>query len=412
MKHMRIPSFLLLTLVLGILSCSPEECVQETEYIEWAPVYFTLDQMKQDIRMAPPKENKNPGKIYSYGNLLLINELFEGVHIIDNTYPKAPVRLGFIPIAGNVDIAMSSNVLYADNYANLLSIDLSDPMNPKLKSINEELFKLYGKSADGKYLVRYDKKKVVRTVPCNNSPYYWFEGDFVYTKVLDGQGKAGNPGSVAGIGGSFARFTLVDKYLYVVNHNELLSFDVSNPLQPLKCSTQNVAWDIETIFPYEDFLFVGSRSGMYIFGLNDPRLPNQLSKFVHSNGCDPVFVSNDIAYITLRDGNECNGFTNQLDIVEVKDLLHPVKLATHNMKHPHGLSVDGELMVLCEGLHGFKTIELLPNAQIRELAWINHHAAYDVIILERNRVLVIGQDGLYQYDMRNPASPRFLSKLI
>ena len=397
--------------LLSLFSCQPEDCVRELEYIEWSPIYMTIEQMRNEIRLDPPKENKNPGKIYVYGTLLLVNEINKGIHLIDNAHPTAPVQLGFISIQGNVDMAMEGQMLYADNYANLLTIDLTNVRQPQLKDIKTELFTLYGKTGDGKYLVRYDQKLVRRTVPCEQDPIFWLEGDFVYTTTSAGSKKVNSP-SVAGIGGSFARFTLVDNYLYVINHNQLISFDVSNPAHPLHCASETVSWDIETIFPYKNFLFIGARSGMYIFGLTNPKRPHFISKFVHANGCDPVYVADEIAYITLRNGTACNGFTNQLDIVQVKDPVNPQKLAIHSMVHPHGLAVDGDLLVLCEGTHGFKTIALLPNAELQNLAFITNHAAYDVILISRDHAIIIGEDGLYQYDLSHPESPRLMSKLF
>jgi hypothetical protein len=73
-----------------------------------------------------------PGKLYRYGNFILINEQYKGVHLIDNQNPKAPVNLAFIQVPGNVDFAVKNNMLYVDNAVDLVAINLQDVHNIKI----------------------------------------------------------------------------------------------------------------------------------------------------------------------------------------------------------------------------------------------------------------------------------------
>ncbi|MTI19460.1 hypothetical protein E1176_00350 [Fulvivirga sp. RKSG066] len=77
------------------------------------------------VQQLPPQPLINPGKIYVYGNQLLISEQFKGVHVFDNSDPAAPRKLYFLAITGNVDVAIKNNVLYGDQFNNLVSVDLS-----------------------------------------------------------------------------------------------------------------------------------------------------------------------------------------------------------------------------------------------------------------------------------------------
>ncbi|HBF87289.1 MAG TPA: hypothetical protein DDX39_01510 [Bacteroidales bacterium] len=70
-----------------------------------------------------------PGKIYRYHNFIFINEKGKGIHIIDNTTPSAPLKIAFINIPGNYDMAVSGTVLYADNFTDIIALDLTDPTN-------------------------------------------------------------------------------------------------------------------------------------------------------------------------------------------------------------------------------------------------------------------------------------------
>ena len=81
---------------------------------------------------------KSVGKIYTYGNLLLINEVGKGVHVYDNQDPSAPVNLKFIAIPGNVDVALKDGYLYADLNFGIVTLDISDLDHVTLTHLNTE----------------------------------------------------------------------------------------------------------------------------------------------------------------------------------------------------------------------------------------------------------------------------------
>ena len=79
--------------------------------------------------------------------------------------------------------------------------------------------------------------------------------------------------SGTGIGGSMARFTIVDDYLYTVDSYKLISFDIQDQINPVMKEEVSLGWGIETIFPYEDKLFIGAQNGMHIYGLSNKEKP-------------------------------------------------------------------------------------------------------------------------------------------
>jgi uncharacterized lipoprotein YajG len=102
-----------------LASCTPEETVPVTEY---KPILVDRAELTKSVKMESVRDIENPGKIYRNGNMLFINEKYEGVHVIDNTDPTNPTKLGFIKIIGNVDIAMTGNIMYADNAVDLITL--------------------------------------------------------------------------------------------------------------------------------------------------------------------------------------------------------------------------------------------------------------------------------------------------
>ncbi len=121
---MRVVNYLfpiLFVPVLVFISCEPFVPEFPEGAIEaYRPVYA------DDSSMKITKESGRPidvaGKIYSYGDLLLVNEVGEGVHVINNSNPSKPVNLFFVRIPGNTDLAFSDGILYVNNKADLVAI--------------------------------------------------------------------------------------------------------------------------------------------------------------------------------------------------------------------------------------------------------------------------------------------------
>ncbi len=100
--------------------------LDEEEVEGYRPVYSTREEASA-IAFQSAQPLKQTGKIYSKDNLIFVNELHKGIHVIDNTDPKNPQNIAFISIPGNVDIAVKGNTLYADNFTDLLVLDISNP---------------------------------------------------------------------------------------------------------------------------------------------------------------------------------------------------------------------------------------------------------------------------------------------
>jgi hypothetical protein len=405
--------FLLLTA--GLLSgCLEDKCENTWTYKVYDPVYLTAQEIRQDIVTVPARTLKQPGKIYYYQDYLFVNELQEGIHIIDNRDPSNPVNLGFIKIPGNVDMAVRGDLLYANNYIDLVTVDISTPSAPVFVSRTEDVFPGHGFTEQQGYLVDWVATDRTEVVACDDPnwgrPFWFRQGGILFVEstfdAANVSGAGSSPGAVAsGIGGSMARFTIASDHLYVVDESQLRVFDLANATQPHLANTLSVGWGIETIYPYGDKLFIGSNTGMFIYDNSDPLNPFQLAVFQHARACDPVFVSGNIAYVTLRDGTQCQTFTNQLDVVDVTEITQPRLLRSYPMHNPHGLSVSGDNLFICEGDEGLKVFNSSEWDKIdqRLLDHIKGFRTFDVITLDAKKLaIVVGKDGLYQFDFTDP----------
>ena len=80
------------------------------------------------------------------------------------------------------------------------------------------------------------------------------------------------------------------------------------------------------------------------------------------------------------------------------------------MQNPHGLGIDYPTLFLCEGKYGLKTFDVKDALSIdkNQLSHFDNIDAYDVIPL-KGTLMMIGKDGLYQYDYSNAKSLKLLS---
>ncbi|MCB0652593.1 MAG: hypothetical protein KDC85_15050 [Saprospiraceae bacterium] len=116
------------------------------------PIYSSSSDW-QLITAKEPVPMVKPGKIYYKNGLLFVNEKFKGVHIIDNSDPTHPEKIKFIEIVGNKDISIKGDRLYADNYTDLVTLDISDLNNitvlSRLKDIYPKAAQAYPEAYEG-----------------------------------------------------------------------------------------------------------------------------------------------------------------------------------------------------------------------------------------------------------------------
>jgi hypothetical protein len=427
MKSAPKPAFLIFTLVLaGFLSSCHDNCKTTYSYKSYEPVYKTVAEVRNSVAMRDPEQIGYPGKIYLLGNYLFINEVGRGIHVFDNFNPAKPVNKSFLNIPGNYDMAATGSVLYADSYVDLLVFDLSDLNDIKLIKRLDGVFQdsySFMNDQNGNPSILTDwVEKDVQTIynECdgimpsfNRGGFFPGAKDQIYMAVDNYAPSSIAPGgSNNGIGGSMARFTIVNQTLYTVGTSRLNVFDIFTPGNPVKLNTVEINWGIETIFPYKNNIFIGANNGMHIYDVSDPSAPQYVSTFAHVRSCDPVVVNDSIAFVTLRSGTTCEGFSNQLDIIDIKNLANPLLIKSYPMLNPHGLGLDSATLFICEGSFGLKVYDAsdIYNIDQHQLKFIENVYAFDVI--PYNKILLLtGEDGLYQYDYTNISDIKLLSQI-
>lgn len=403
--------------VLLLISTLFSGCIKDTcksTYTIYEPVFKSLTQARKDMKSSQPVALEETGKLFLYGKYIFLNEMNKGIHVIDNSNPAAPRNISFINIPGNIDLAVKDNALYADSYGDLLVFDISQPESVSPPKIIENVFPYrnyysYNRNSANpdsiQVIVGYNKKDTI--MDCET----YAQLERCANCMFAVRPASVNAAPSIGIGGSMARFTIVNDFLYTVTNHELFSFNIADAAQPKQVHKARLGnWGIETIYPFKNHLFIGSNSGMYIYNISNPAIPSYVSQFGHVSSCDPVIADDNHAYVTLRSGTACQGFTNQMEVLNITDITQPKLLKTYQMSNPHGLSKDGNLLFLCDGKEGLKIYDAANPNDIKLKHHIKNLTTFDVI-LHNNIALVVASDGLYQFDYTNHNQIKQISKM-
>lgn len=418
----RLLLFLIITF--SLTACQKKE-FEEIIYTANVPVIMGFEEFRAAVKKTAPKDLVNPGKIYIKDNFLFINEFQKGIHVIDNTNPSNPQKLAFIEIPGNVDMAVRNNTLFADSFIDLVAIDITDPSNPVetdrlkdafpnvLPAISNIDYPVYGLDFAKGVVVGWETREVKEIVEVDKY-YGWGKVQYDASTGVPSIGSnevSINP-SGAGIGGSMARFCIRNNYLFALHSNNLKVFNLQNVPGISLTNETYITREVETLFPYRDKLFMGTTTGMLVYDISKANNPVLISEFNHISSCDPVVINGDYAYVTLRSGTQCNGFANQLDIIDISDISSPYLVKSYEMINPHGLGIDGSTLFLCDGADGLKVYDVSDPLKVdkNKLAHYRGISTYDVIPLS-GLLILIGKDGLFQYDYSNLDSLKLLSSI-
>ena len=428
LRHSPVALLLLIAVLpsgISMQGCE-DKCEVQNEYVYYEPVYTSMETIRNSVEVIGEQPVKTTGKIYLMNNWLFVNEPGEGIHVINNLNPEHPQFSKFIKIPGNYDLAIKGNILYADSYIDLVAFDISEIGHIKEVGRLKNVFTNYNS------LGFYPMEEGIVTDWAEVKEVYVYESEcetanqmpwpgMLYANgiAVDSQAEfsaraaiAPGNGSVSGAGGSMARFTIAHNFLYAIDGPDVQAIDVSTESAPILKSRTTLSWDLETIFPHDENLFIGSQTGMHILDITSPSTPVFISTYSHVRVCDPVVVQDDLAFVTLRSGNLCAGFTNQLEVINIGNLTNPQLLKSYPMTNPHGLGVDGNTLFVCDGDDGLKIydksdVSKIDENQLAHYAGIN---TYDVIPFN-DILIMVGADGIYQYDYSNPKDIRFLSHI-
>jgi hypothetical protein len=211
---------------------------------------------------------------------------------------------------------------------------------------------------------------------------------------------AAAPSNGTGTGGSLARFTIAANHLYLANYSTVEVFDLANPADPVRKNTVSVNFEVETIFPYGDKLFIGSRDGMFIYSITSPSNPVKLGSARHVRSCDPVVANDSVAYVTLRGGSPCGPAEDGLYIYDIKNITAPVQKSLLQLSNPYGLGLKDSVVFVCRGNEGLSVVNA-KKANAPSVMYTLRDDSYIDVIPYNNQLICYVVRGIIIYDITN-----------
>jgi hypothetical protein len=384
-------------------------------YKLYKPVYALKSTVLANINGNPGTAINQTGQIYTKGSYLYLNEVNVGIHIIDNSDPANPVQTAFLNIPGNLNIGIRNNILYADMYADLLAIDISNVHQTKVVGWLRNFFIGREYTTDSNeviasWIVKDTSFKVIPNglVVGPGSGMVTYPGAFVALAAA----YSSNGGATTSIGtaGSEAAMTLIGDYLYAIPEEHSLGIvQVTDSTNPTLIYSNFAGYDLETIFPIQDKLLLGSKEGVFVYSISNATQPTQVGEFTHGTACDPVIANTSYAYVTLRSGTSCGGAANELDVLNASDITNTALINTYPMTSPTGLCLDGSLLFVCDAAV-VKVFDASNPDNLQLLSSVPVASPGDVIA-GNHLMLVVAADGLYEFDYTDPSHVKALGNL-
>ena len=217
--------------------------------------------------------------------------------------------------------------------------------------------------------------------------------------------------TTTGKGGSLAKFTIAGNYLYSVDNSSLFTFDISNPLTPVKTSVEYIGNTIETIYPFKNRLFIGGANGMYIYSIDTPSLPTRMGTALHVRSCDPVVANDSVAFVTLKGNTLCGPAVSGLYINNVSNLFQPVLRKVIEIESPEGLAIHDTTLYVCNNDAGLKIYNITDPFNPVERKSIIDGSNYRDAIPYQNLLICFVSSGIVLYNITDPVNPVFIKQI-
>jgi hypothetical protein len=414
-----------LFLILSAIVISFSGCVKDSyknKYTIAIPVNQKLSVLRTQIASIAPTSLQNTGKIYVKDNLILINEMDKGIHVIDNSNPSQPKNIAFLNIPGNRDMAMQGNILYADMYCDLLAIDISNPnkivIAKTLTNIDPSRLGVYNNSTNPDSLFVTTSWIIKDTIVSNDQYNIWQNcincaihpmpaGTTYYSTAANASAAAT---TTPGTAGSEARFAIVNNYLYALGSYDLNIADITQPANPLLGTALYTIENAQTIYPFQNTLFIGALTGMAALDISNPTQPQLLDWSAHWCMGDPVISDGKYAYVTLSASTKCHTTYDQLEIYDASDLSNMQLIKSYPFASPQGLSKDGNLLFICDAADGLQILDATDVTNLKLLQHLTGINAKDVIT-QNGKALIVAEGKLVQYDYSDINNVKLLSTI-
>ncbi len=392
---------------ISFFSCSNDIVSSEVTFTQATAIYGDLDVLRATPLEGQVRDISDPGKVYLSENIILIGEENQGIHVFDNSDPENPRAVSFIQIPQNKEFYVDGNFIYAESAYDMLKIDISNIDNPRLEGRIEHAFGLGINNNEGRSLIGFEFEEVTEILTSedalwniispNDVVYFDYRRQLIPASAVPSS-FAGNSSNAIG---TVNRIAKAKDHIYIISNQQLTTISDASDFSLI--SNRDIGWAMETIYPLENNLFIGSQNNMQILDINHPAQPIEQGWFLHATACDPVLPVDEIAYVTLRSDPEtnCTGDISALLVVNTSNIQSPRQVQEIEMISPFGMTLIGDKLYVGEGANGLKVFDATQRDFLTEISFDTNIQAYDIIAHPTNNslILVAGPDGYGQYEV-------------
>lgn len=401
--------FYLFLLAIVVASCSKDEGTITVTYQEATAIYGDIESIRATVLQDVAQPIVDPGKIFVGEDFILVGEEEKGIHIITNQDSEAPQHMGFLNIPGNREYYVHDHIIYAESYYDVVKIDISNLAQAQLVDRAEFVFQDEWKNDQGETLIgfSFEEKTVTlshdddftRDVIQDNVVYYDFARNIIPKSAVPAS-FAGNAGAVSG---TINRVNYSEGHVYIVGQSSMKVIrDDGNSLTIVHNPQLDLIGEgLETVYPHDDYLFVGSRSAMDVYNISDASHPQHHYEFEHATSCDPVYPVDEVVYITLRTAefSACPGNINALLVLDISDMNDIDEKKEIEMQSPYGMTMIDDKLYVGEGKNGLKIFDAHHRLEPTLILHDSAIPAYDIIAhpSRPGTIFVTGPQGIRQY---------------
>lgn len=219
--------------------------------------------------------------------------------------------------------------------------------------------------------------------------------------------------------GSYSTMLTIGVNLYLVNESSIATYDVSNASQPVLLNSQEVGFDIESIYHHKGLLLIGSAASMFIYSLNEKGIPvregsEDYFEPFDDTQCffDPIVARENLAYVTLSTDLVQCGWRfgiDELRVYDISDFNNVDHLSTFGLSNPKGLALGKEKLFVCDALDGLYVFDLSNPERPEFEQLFDGFSAFDALV-RGNLLIVVASDRLLQYDISDEENIRLISE--
>lgn len=219
--------------------------------------------------------------------------------------------------------------------------------------------------------------------------------------------------------GSYANLLVIGDFMYVINIQNLSTYNVENADDPVLVDDQEIGFNIESLLHHKGNLFIGSPEAMHIFAISDDGVPERKSiteyGTLDQDFCrrDPIAVNDNYAFASLSSVLEGECFRqelNELRVYDISNLAEPILKNSLQMDSPRGIALDNDILFVCEARQGLKIYDV-SNEVVPELLYhFDGFQAFD-LIPDNGLLVIVGPEKIYEYDYSDITNVTFLGEV-